>query len=322
MNNKKKSKIPKILLIFVPIIIVLGFYYYYYNIYMQGNIDDIFKVTEPRDETKEKLKEIGYSDGEVAIIKKLSDINISIIKTLEYNEQLIEILEERYFIEDKILDYLDYKDNNEEKDIREIVERVNTNRHYDFYTNIEETDLSKGILIISNKYYKLPENFEPDNLTNLEPYYGIGSLAGVAHDAFLKMHSAASDENLRLYATSTYRDYSHQERLYTNYAASRGKEEADTFSARAGHSEHQTGLALDFIEPGSTLRDFGNTNEFEWLAENAHKYGFILRYPEDKVDITGYIYEPWHYRYVGVEVATYIFENEITFDEYYAVYVK
>ena len=98
--------------------------------------------------------------------------------------------------------------------------------------------------------------------------------------------------------------------------------EADLSTARAGFSEHQTGLAIDILTYNVTLSNFEETDAFKWLSSNAYKYGFILRYPKGKEDITGYEYESWHYRYVGVEIATQIFEEDITFDEYYAYYLE
>ena len=100
-----------------------------------------------------------------------------------------------------------------------------------------------------------------------------------------------------------------------------GVNKADTYSARPGFSEHHTGLAIDIDNIKTSYTDFDKTKEFIWMQENAYKYGFILRYPEDKVDITGYIYEPWHYRYVGVEAAKYIYENNMTLEEYYALFL-
>ena len=89
-----------------------------------------------------------------------------------------------------------------------------------------------------------------------------------------------------------------------------------------GYSEHQTGLALDVIAPGGTLNGFKNTQQFVWMRDNAHRFGFILRYGDGMEYITGYKFEPWHYRYVGVDAATFIYENDLTFEEYYAYYVK
>jgi len=101
-----------------------------------------------------------------------------------------------------------------------------------------------------------------------------------------------------------------------------GVEEADTYSARPGFSEHQTGLTVDVDNAKLSYTDFDKTNEFKWMMENAHRFGFILRYPKDKEDITGYSYESWHYRYVGVDIATYIYEHNITLDEYYVRFIE
>ena len=120
---------------------------------------------------------------------------------------------------------------------------------------------------------------------------------------------------------SAYRSYTNQETLYNRYVQKDGSIKADTYSARPGHSEHQTGLAVDVHNTVLPYTSFDKTNEFTWMKENAHKYGFILRYPKDKTNITGYDYEPWHNRYIGVEHATYIYENNITFDEYYIKYL-
>ena len=100
-----------------------------------------------------------------------------------------------------------------------------------------------------------------------------------------------------------------------------GKDEADTYSSRAGHSDHQTGLAIDVSDGDTPYTSFGETDEFRWMQDNAYLYGFILRFPEGKENITGYQYESWHYRYVGVDIATYIHENNITFEEYYEMFI-
>lgn len=325
---KNKKKLLKITLILVlPILLVLGFYVYYYNVYLQNNINNIFSILEEQNNSNEEkenkeLIKLGYNKDEISLITNLDDENIKRIENSEKKDYIKELLTDTYFIESNLDNYINYISENEGNSIRENVEIVNTNRHLDFYTNIQMADPEKGKLILTNKYYKLSEDFNPGELVNLSGYYGLGSLVEESYNAFMDMHEAASEVGLRLYATSTYRDYDHQKRLYTNYAANRGQKEADRFSARPGHSEHQTGLALDFIEPGKSLREFENTDEFIWLQSNAHKFGFILRYPDNKEHITGYIYEPWHYRYVGQEVAKYIYENEITFDEYYAFYLK
>ena len=116
---------------------------------------------------------------------------------------------------------------------------------------------------------------------------------------------------------SAYRTEDYQRNLYNGKVRTSGKAYADNYSARAGHSEHQTGLAIDI---GSTLTSFEYTAEFKWLQNHAHEYGYILRYPKGKEWITGYAYEPWHYRFVGIDAAKVIYEEGITFEEYHAKY--
>ena len=117
-------------------------------------------------------------------------------------------------------------------------------------------------------------------------------------------------------AVSTFRSSDYQDKLYNNYCLEKGIEYADMCSAKKEHSEHQTGLAVDVSDKNGDYDNFINTKEFEWMKNNAYKYGFILRYPKYKTDITGYMYEPWHYRYVGINIARYIYENNITLEEY------
>ena len=116
--------------------------------------------------------------------------------------------------------------------------------------------------------------------------------------------------------SSAFRSYDYQNTLYNNYVSWYGKEQADTFSARAGYSEHQTGLAIDV----NTIDDsFAYTPEAVWLAHPAHEYGFIIRYPKGKESITGYQYEPWHIRYLGIETATAVYNSGLTLEEYLGI---
>ena len=135
------------------------------------------------------------------------------------------------------------------------------------------------------------------------------------------MWNAAKEEGLLLIVNSSYRDYETQDAVWKDYAEANGEEWADNKAARAGSSEHETGLALDIVTNNVIMNEFENTEEFKWLQDNAYKYGFILRYPKGKENITGYEYESWHYRYVGEEVAKEIHDLDITFDEYYAYYL-
>lgn len=160
-------------------------------------------------------------------------------------------------------------------------------------------------VLIANKSYSLPSN------------YGNG-LTNETLNAFNKMKSVASGEGLNLYISSGYRSYADQKYIYNNYVLRDGQSEADTYSARAGHSEHQTGLAFDLNTINSS---FALTAEGIWVADNCYKYGLILRYPKGKENITGYMYEPWHLRYVGVDLATKLYNDGdwITLEEYYGI---
>lgn len=172
-----------------------------------------------------------------------------------------------------------------------------------------------GDTIIVNKTYGLPSNFAPNNLEDINGYIKV---VNFVKDAFLELSSDAKAIGLNIYASSGYRSYSNQEYIYNNYAKRDGIEKADTYSARAGYSEHQTGLAIDVNTVDMT---FDNTSESKWLRENCYKYGFVIRYPKGKEGITGYMYEPWHIRYVGKELASKLYKDGdyITFEEYFGI---
>ena len=160
--------------------------------------------------------------------------------------------------------------------------------------------------LIANKTYSLPDSYNP------------GGLLDVTKKNADKMIEASKKEGLNIYISSGFRSYARQKTLYNNYVSHDGKEKADTYSARPGHSEHQSGLAFDVNQINST---FDNTNEAKWLHKNCYKYGFILRYPKGKTNETGYIYESWHFRYVGVELATKLYNDGdwITMEDYFGI---
>ena len=147
-------------------------------------------------------------------------------------------------------------------------------------------------------------------------------LVSYAKEAFENLAKDAKKEKLKIIAMSTYRSYSYQVNLYNRYVKEDGKAAADTYSGRPGHSEHQTGLAVDVFNDIETYTNFEKTKEFDWMQEHAHEYGFILRFPKDKEKETGYQYESWHYRYVGKEIAKYIKDHNISFEEYCATKLK
>ncbi len=204
---------------------------------------------------------------------------------------------------------------------KDTVLRVNLNLDYSYYTHTKEVT-NFDILMLVNKYNYVSKDFKVPSLKEVKEYARDGMyLESECLEAFLKMAHDASIEGINLRAISTYRTYEYQENLYNDYAKKEGIKEADTYSARPGFSEHHTGLVIDMDNITSNYLNFEKTNEFAWMDDNAYKYGFILRYPKGKEDITGYIYEPWHYRYVGIKAATYIKKNNITLEEYYSEFV-
>lgn len=181
-----------------------------------------------------------------------------------------------------------------------------------------------SITVLVNKQHGLSEDYEPDDLVTVDvptvlDNPEVNQLRKEAADALKRMFDAAKQEGIYLYARSGYRSYQTQVNLFENYARQHGEEKANKFSAKPGHSEHQTGLSMDVTSESVNFQlteSFGETKEGIWLKENAHKFGFIIRYPKDKEHITGYIYEPWHIRYLGVDLATEITEMGLTYEEY------
>lgn len=281
-------------------------------------------IIKYRNSDQYKLKEIGYSKEQIKEILNLDPQYKEKVLSIDFNEFLLELFKEKYFIFENTDRYLDYHRNNELTTPTDVVAIVNVKGDYDHYTNTTKADTSKGNLLLVNKYNYLDKDYEPENLWNVKNWYSFGSnkIVEEVYDAFIDMYTDAKEEGLSIIITSGFRTYDTQEELYEEYQDELGKEEADRVAARPGFSEHQTGLCIDVMNYTSTMEDFEETQEFKWMQKNAYKYGFILRYPKDKEYITGYDYESWHYRYVGKEVAKEINNLGITFDEYYAYYVK
>ncbi|WP_159888503.1 M15 family metallopeptidase [Paenibacillus puerhi] len=181
------------------------------------------------------------------------------------------------------------------------------------------------IAVLVNKTNKLPENYKPQDLVDPDVPFVFKEklekrkMRKEAASALEKLFQGAKDAGLPLAGVSAYRSHATQTALYNNYVKKHGEEEANKFSAKPGQSEHETGLAIDVAGANGKCpaQDcFGATPEAKWLAEHAHEYGFIVRYLKGKESITGYQYEPWHLRYVGVELAKDITKQGVTLEEY------
>ena len=279
-----------------------------------------------------KLLNLGYSSKDInAIYNKIPD-SVNIIIDSKYNKDIINIINLSYFKIDNLKRYLDYDImevksiydiSNIKKDFNyeDVVTYVNANLDKEYYSSdnlISNEDASK-IDVLVNKYHKLDENYEPSDLTIIDSKYASGTqkLRKEAQIKFEEMASDMAKENLKIYAGSTYRSYTYQKGLYDRYVKKDGFAAAETYSARSGYSEHQLGLAVDIVN-GKWDYLSENDKEYDYLVKNSYKYGFILRYPRGSEYVTGYMFEDWHFRYLGVELATKVFNSGLTYDEYIA----
>lgn len=274
-----------------------------------------------------KLLEKGYTETEVqTILDKTKDDSKERekIKTDRLNKTIPKLLNQKYFLYKNFDRYLTYAHKNSDTNLKTVVATVNVNRDRDFYNKPLNTNTTLNEKMLVNKYYKLDKTFAPKNIVEISNQFAYedNKTSKQVYEAYRSMWNAAKKSGYTLIVNSSYRSYTDQEATWEELSNTYGEEAADKRAARPGFSEHQTGLALDIVSYGSINNEFDQTDEFKWMKKNAHKYGFILRYPKGKEDITGYEYESWHYRYVGKETATKIYNLGITFDEYYAYYIE
>lgn len=195
------------------------------------------------------------------------------------------------------------------------------------WTPATEMDLDPAsITVYVNKEYCLPKDYVPENLVVPNITFDITGnnerkfMRKEAADAIEKLFAAALEDGITLYGISGYRSYERQKEIFLNNIVHKGKKHTLKYSAVPGTSEHQTGLAMDVSSKSvryKLITSFATCKEGLWLADNAHKFGFIVRYPKDSYETTGYAYEPWHIRYVGEDLANYLYTNNMTLDEYY-----
>lgn len=303
--NKKKLALAISMLIGVILVIVLIILF----------ISNIIK----KNSIEYKLEVIGYSTKEIEYIKEnLSKEEQNKVLNMEYSSILVSLYKEKYFRKDKLDDYLEYYKSNKKLSSSEIVTKINTNTSIEAYEKIFDADTSKNELMLVNKYYKLSEDYKPEVELISSGYSYSGKYASKSIiESIANLIDAAKEENLKLVVAAGYRSYKDQESIYESYKVNNGIREADNNVSRPGHSDYQTGLAVDIEPYAKYIENVSESEEYKWLLENAHKYGFIQRFPEGKENITGFKYSAWHLRYVGVDAATFIHDNNITFEEYY-----
>ena len=271
------------------------------------------KLIQNYDKIGKQLKEIGYSKEDVLVLKeKLNEEEMNKILSLEYHDNLVDIITHEYYIPYNLDTYLSYENEN----IDDLVKIVNVKANNDWYTNSVKADTTKGFSILVNKFHQLEEDFDPGEIVDISIQYAYDghSINKEVERKYREMWNAAKEEGLTLIVNSSYRTYANQQKEYDV--------SNDDYAAKPGFSEHQTGLALDIVTYNTLGNSFEEKPEFAWLQNNAHKYGFILRYPKGKEYLTGYAYESWHYRYLGVDLATKVYESGLTYNEYYAYYCE
>lgn len=261
---------------------------------------------------------IGYSATEINNIFKLSEKNQNKLLKLD-KKDFGKYIEIKNFNIDNLERYNDYLEETN-KDIQTVVTYVNINLDKDFYTDSKLVENPNDLTALVNKYNHLEKDFVPSDLVNLFDTNRGAKMVRPAAEAYKEFINAAKKDGITLESTTAYRSYTFQNTLYTNYVAQDGTKKADTYSARPGSSEHQLGLAVDLNDPnvtGSRLDE----KDYKWVLNNSYKYGFIVRYTEEGVPITGYMEEPWHIRYLGVDLATKVYESGLTYEEYYDLYI-
>ena len=277
----------------------------------QENFADIITTFLPK----------GYKGKEINYLFKLSSKNLKYLKNMDYQDISL-YYDYSNFNVSNLERYNNYKKNNN-IDIKDVITKVNLNLDLPVYTNTKKVENPNDILVLVNKYNYLPKGYKPEDLVYLDGAYGNQvPIREVLKEDFLLLQKAAKNEiNINIMPTTAFRSEAFQTTLYNNYVKSDGIEKADTYSARPSYSEHQTGLAIDLRNMALSKNIRFTDDDYNWLHDNVYKYGFIIRFPKEKEDITLYQFENWHIRYVGKKAAKIIYENNLTLEEYIDKYV-
>ncbi len=289
-------------------------------------IMNLISEAKLRETIEYKLGEKGYTTKEIKTIKDtLEKEEIEDILKREYNSDLIKIIKEKYFMFKNLDGYLDYISENKSEEVSRVIAKVNVGANREWYSNIKETDTSKGSLMLVNKFNGLSEGYEPEDLTEISLSYAYDGnyVSEIMYEDLISMLNAAKENGFTIVVNQGYRSYESQDKAYKAIENASGESTADAQAARAGHSEYQTGLSFTLtpLYKNTNEIDISSSLEYDWLINNSYKYGFILRYPEGSSSLTGFQTDNWRYRYVGSNAASIIHNEGITFDEYYAYYV-
>lgn len=294
--------------------------------YKEENLDNYVKIGYQDQEhligNINKLLDKGYSVNEVnLIVSKGDDESVSAFVKRDKVKYIEEFLSIDYAKLENLDRYVEYQDK-ENDDVETTVLHVNMDFDKEDYVDpIVIDDFDDYVLV--NKHRQLSNLYVPDDLVTIDKEYvkvdGDIEIERNVAKAFYDMAKAAKTDGMQLMVSSGYRSYEEQEAVVNTYLKLYGQNYVDNYVAKPGFSEHQTAMSLDIAS--KSVNTFVNSDEYTWMMDNAYKYGFILRYPKSKEDITGYKCEAWHYRYVGKKIAKYIKDNNITYDEYYVMFL-
>ena len=296
------------------------------NDYLEDNLDDYAKIDYDDQEhlisNINKLLDKGYSDNEVSlIISKGDDESVSDFAKRDKVKYIEEFLSIDFAKLENFDRYVEYQDK-ENDDAETTVLYVNMDFDKEDYVDPLVIDKFDDYVLV-NKHRQLSSEYVPDDLVTIDEEHvkadGDVEIERNVAKAFYDMEEAASKDGMELMVSSGYRSYEDQEEITNTYLELYGQNYVDNYVAKPGFSEHQTAMSLDIAS--KSVDTFVNSDEYVWMMDNAYKYGFILRYPRSKEDITGYKCEAWHYRYVGKKIAKYIHDNNITYDEYYVMFL-
>ena len=267
-----------------------------------------------------KLLSIGYNKENVSILlDKLNDKEINNLLTRKQNDKIIDYVKEKYFIYSNLDKYLNY-DNREDRSITEVIAIINTEANIDWFDNEKETDTSLEELMLVNRLYGLSKDYEPEDLVTIPVKYAYNGrkISNSILDKIISLCDDAYTEGFTFVVDGSYRSYGEQEKIYKSY----DKLDVDKYTTKAGHSEYQTGLSFDLKPYNKDYKEPKLSEEYIWLKNNAYKYGFILRFTKEKEYVTLISEFVWRLRYVGEEAAKIINDEDISFEEYYAYYLR
>lgn len=275
-----------------------------------------------------RMQSIGYTHDDIrTAAQSLSADDFLTFSHIRYLPEAIAWMKQSDFDFSLLARYLWYDSDHSSATDQQIIEAVRQGddiaalikrTQYENVATVDPSTTDMSLLI--NQQHRLFDRYAPDDLFPLSLPYGYGYLREEAYVSFHNMVDDASREGYAFYAQSSYRSFSYQKALYESYVVKDGTEAADRYSARPGHSEHQTGLAVDLAAPDASMTAFETAAAFSWLQEHAHEYGWVLRYPSQAEAITGYQYEPWQFRYVGLPAATILHTYHWTLEEYHELF--